>query len=288
MTRSTELRRLMADNAPVVAPGAYDGMSARLVAMAGFSAVYATGGGIARSTGIPDMGLMSLSDIVVRLQSMVDAVDVPLIGDADTGHGNALNAEQTVRAFVRAGVAGAHIEDQSFPKRCGHYEDKSLAPTSEMVQKIKAMKNASTDPDFVLIARTDALAVEGYDSAIERMNKYMEAGADVAFVEAPTSIEQIEQIAKDLPYPKLINMFHGGKTPLVGTERLGELGYDIVIIPNDTQRAAIHAMQETLSAIRDDGHSGKLQDRMASFQDREAIIGTQAYMDRDKKYAEAS
>ncbi|MEX0693288.1 MAG: oxaloacetate decarboxylase [Rhodospirillales bacterium] len=288
MKRSTELRRLMAENAPVVAPGAYDGMSARLVEMAGFPAVYATGGGIARSTGIPDMGLMSLSDIVVRLQSMVDALAVPLIGDADTGHGNALNAEQTVKAFVRAGVAGAHIEDQSFPKRCGHYEDKSLAPTSEMVQKIRAMKNASTDPDFVLIARTDALAVEGYDSAIERMNRYMEAGADVAFVEAPTSIEQIEQIAKDLPYPKLINMFHGGKTPLVGTERLGELGYDIVIIPNDTQRAAIHAMQQTLSAIRDDGHSGKLQDQMASFQDREAIIGTQAYMDRDKEYSAAS
>lgn len=288
MKKSTELRRLMAESAPVVAPGAYDGMSARLVEMAGFSAVYATGGGIARSTGIPDMGLMSLSDIVVRLQSMVDAVDMPLIGDADTGHGNALNAEQTVRAFVRAGVAGAHIEDQSFPKRCGHYEDKSLAPTSEMVQKIRAMKNASLDPDFVLIARTDALAVEGYDSAIERMNRYMEAGADVAFVEAPTSVEQIEQIAKDLPFPKLINMFHGGKTPLVGTERLGELGYDIVIIPNDTQRAAIHAMQETLSAIRDEGHSGRLQDRMASFQDREEIIGTQAYMDRDKKYAEAS
>lgn len=288
MKKSTELRRLMAENAPVVAPGAYDGMSARLVEMAGFPAVYATGGGIARSTGIPDMGLMSLSDIVVRLQSMVDAVDMPLIGDADTGHGNALNAEQTVRAFVRAGVAGAHIEDQSFPKRCGHYEDKSLAPTSEMVQKIRAMKNASLDPDFVLIARTDALAVEGYDSAIERMNRYMEAGADVAFVEAPTSVEQIEQIAKDLPFPKLINMFHGGKTPLVGTERLGELGYDIVIIPNDTQRAAIYAMQETLSAIRDEGHSGRLQDQMASFQDREEIIGTQAYMDRDKKYAEAS
>lgn len=288
MSRSKQLRELMKNNAPVVAPGAYDGMSAKLVELVGFPAVYVTGGGISRSTGIPDMGLMSLSDIVTRVQTMIDSIDIPLIGDADTGHGNALNAEHTVKAFVRAGMAGAHLEDQAFPKRCGHYEDKSLASTSEMVQKILAMKNASPDPDFVLIARTDALAVEGYDSAIERMNRYMEAGADVAFVEAPTSVEQIEQIAKDLPYPKLINMFASGKTPLVGTDRLGELGYDIVIIPNDTQRAAIFAMTETLKAIAKDGHSASMQERMASFADREAIIDTASYMERDKDYAARS
>lgn len=285
MKASSKLRELMKTAAPVIAPGAYDGISARLVEQAGFPAVYATGGGMARSTGIPDLGLMSLSDIISRLETMVDAVSIPLIGDADTGHGNALNAQHAVRAFQRVGVAGVHLEDQVFPKRCGHYDDKSIVSTHEMVQKIKAVKDASEDPDFVLIARTDGLAVEGYDKTIERGNAYMEAGADVIFVEAPTSVEQIERIAKDLPYPKLINMFHGGKTPLVATDRLGELGYDLVIIPSDTQRAAIKAMQETLAAIAKDGHSGAMQDHMVTFKQREEIIGTAAYLERDKKYA---
>lgn len=283
--RSTVLRRLMEENAPVVAPGAYDGLSARLVERAGFPAVYASGGAISRSTGIPDLGLMSMSEIVARLETMVDAVGVPLIADADTGYGNALNVQHALRAFQRAGVAGFHLEDQAFPKKCGHYDDKSIIPLKEMSQKIKAVKDASEDPDFVLIARTDGLAVEGYDQTIERCHAYMEAGADVIFVEAPTSVEQIETIAKDLPYPKLINMFHSGKTPLVPTQRLGELGYAIVIIPSDTQRAAIGAMNRTLEAIRRDGHSGSMQEEMVSFRDREVIIGTDAFMAKDKSYA---
>lgn len=285
MKASSRLRQLMQTAAPVVAPGAYDGISAKLVEQAGFPAVYATGGGMARSTGVPDLGLMSLAEIISRLETMVDAVSIPLIGDADTGHGNALNAQHAVRAFQRAGVAGFHLEDQMFPKRCGHYDDKSIVPSSEMVQKIKAVKDASEDPDFVLIARTDGLAVEGYDRTIERGHAYAEAGADVIFVEAPTSVEQIEQIAKDLPYPKLINMFHGGKTPLVSADRLGELGYSLVIIPSDTQRAAIKAMQDTLAAIAQDGHSGAMEDRMVTFKQREEIIGTADYLARDKKYA---
>lgn len=285
MKASSRLRQLMQTAAPVVAPGAYDGISAKLVEQAGFPAVYATGGGMARSTGVPDLGLMSLAEIISRLETMVDAVSIPLIGDADTGHGNALNAQHAVRAFQRAGVAGFHLEDQMFPKRCGHYDDKSIVPSSEMVQKIKAVKDASEDPDFVLIARTDGLAVEGYDKTIERGHAYAEAGADVIFVEAPTSVEQIEQIAKDLPYPKLINMFHGGKTPLVAADRLGELGYSLVIIPSDTQRAAIKAMQDTLAAIAQDGHSGGMEDRMVTFKQREEIIGTADYLARDKKYA---
>lgn len=285
MKASRRLRDLIATAAPVVAPGAYDGLSARLVQQAGFPAVYITGGGMARSMGMPDLGLMSLTEIVGRLESIVDAVDIPVIGDADTGHGNALNAQHSLRAFERAGIAGCHLEDQTFPKRCGHYDDKSIVSQAEMSQKIRAVKDACHDPDFVLIARTDALAVEGYDKAIERGHAYMEAGADMIFIEAPTTIEQIERIAKDLPYPKLINMFHGGKTPLVGSERLGELGYSLVIIPSDTQRAAIKAMQETLDAIARDGHSGALQDRMVSFAEREEIIGTPAYLERDKRYS---
>lgn len=285
MKASTKLRKLMQESAPVVAPGAYDGLSARLVERAGFPAVYASGGAISRSTGIPDLGLMSVSDIVARLETMVDAVSIPLIADADTGYGNALNVQYAVRAFQRAGVAGFHLEDQKFPKRCGHYDDKSIVPTKEMTQKIQAVRDASGDADFVLIARTDALAVEGYEKTIERSHAYIEAGADVIFVEAPTSVEQIEAIAQALPYPKLINMFHSGKTPLVSASRLGELGYAIVIIPSDTQRAAIGAMTRALEAIRQDGHSGSIQEEMVSFREREVIIGTDAYLEKDKTYA---
>jgi len=155
----------------------------------------------------------------------------------------------------------------------------------EMTQKIKAVKDASEDPDFILIARTDGLAVEGYDKTIDRAHAYMDAGADVIFLEAPTTVEQIESIARDLPYPKLINMFAGGKTPLVPTQRLGELGYSFVIIPSDTQRAAISGMEAALDAIARDGHSGSLQERMVSFNQREEIIGTADYMARDKSYA---
>ncbi len=285
MTKARQLRELLANNAPVVAPGAYDGISARLVEQAGFSAVYATGGGIARGNGIPDLGLMSLDEIVKRLETMVEVTEIPLIGDADTGHGNALNAQKTARAFERAGVAGFHLEDQVFPKKCGHYDDKSIVPTLEMTQKIKAVKDALENPDTLLIARTDGLAVEGYGPTMERANAYMEAGADMIFVEAPTSEEQIEQIARDLPHPKLINMFHGGKTPLMPADRLGELGYSLIIIPSDTQRAAIKGMQDTLAAIKRDGHSASMQERMVTFKGREEVIGTDKYTALDKKYS---
>ena len=284
MTPARQLRELILNHPPVVAPGAFDGLSARLVEQAGFAAVYATGGGIARSTGIPDLGLMSLDEIVKRLETMVEVTHIPLIADADTGHGNALNAQKTARAFERVGVAGFHLEDQVFPKKCGHYDDKSIVPQKEMTQKIRAVKDALHDPDMVLIARTDGLAVEGYGPTLERAHAYMDAGADAIFVEAPTSEEQIEQIAKDLPQPKLINMFHGGKTPLMPADRLGELGYSVIIIPSDTQRAAIKGMQDTLEAIRRDGHSASMQERMVTFKGREEVIGTAEYTALDKKY----
>jgi 2-methylisocitrate lyase-like PEP mutase family enzyme len=275
----------MAGHGPVVAPGGYDGISARMIERAGFPAVYASGGAIARSSGIPDLGLMSMAEITDRLASIVDAVTIPVIADADTGYGNALNAQHMVRAFERAGVAGFHIEDQQFPKRCGHYDDKSIVPVREMSQKLRAVRDAATDPDLVVIARTDGLAVEGFEATMDRSHAYMEAGADVIFVEAPTTVEQIEQIAERLPYPKLINMFAGGKTPLIPTDRLGALGYAIVIIPSDLQRAALFAMEQTLTAIRRDGDSRAVQDRMVTFAEREAIIGTKDWLDRDRDYA---
>jgi 2-methylisocitrate lyase-like PEP mutase family enzyme len=282
---TTKLRTFLASGRIAVAPGAFDGLSARLVAQAGFPAVYASGGAIARSAGVPDLGLMSMSTIVERLASMVDVVEVPIIADADAGYGNALNVQAAARAFERSGVAAFHLEDQTFPKKCGHYDDKSVVPTGEMVQKLKAVRDALHDPDFIVIARTDALAVEGFNAAIDRASVYLDAGADMIFVEAPTSELEIAEIAKRLSGLKLINMFAGGKTPLVPVPRLEALGYNVVIIPSDAQRAAIKAMQRALSAIALEGSTASMADDMVSFKEREVIIGTQAYIERDKRYA---
>ena len=285
MRATTRLRQLIAGADVVVAPGVYDALGARLVARAGFSALYATGGGIARSMGYPDLGLLSPREIADRLANIVEHAAVPVIADADTGYGNALNVHRAVREFERAGVAGFHLEDQTFPKRCGHYDDKAVVPTGEMTQKLRAARDAATDADLVLIARTDALAVEGLDAAIERAQAYAEAGADVIFVEAPVSEAQIEAIARRVPHPKLINMFQGGKTPLVPLARLSELGYRIVIIPSDLQRAAIRAMEDVLLAIRRDGNSAAVADHMATFTDREAVVDTPAWLELDRRYS---
>jgi 2-methylisocitrate lyase-like PEP mutase family enzyme len=281
---SARLRALLTSGDVIVAPGVWDGLSSRLVARAGFPAVYATGGGIARSMGYPDLGLLSLSEIVDRLANIVEHAGVPVIADADTGYGNALNTQRAVREFARAGVAALHLEDQTFPKRCGHYDDKSVIAATEMAQKLRAARDAAGDADLVLIARTDALAIEGLDAAIERAHVYAAAGADVIFVEAPVSIEQIETIARRVPQPKLINMFQGGKTPLVPVARLATLGYRIVIIPSDLQRAAIRAIDDVLAAIARDGSSAALAHRMATFTEREDIVDTAGWLARDAKY----
>jgi 2-methylisocitrate lyase-like PEP mutase family enzyme len=277
------LRQLVAGDGIVVAPGVYDGLSARLARHAGFAAVYATGGGIARSMGYPDLGLLGLTEVVERVALIVEHAEVPVIADADTGYGNALNTRRAVREFARAGAAAIHLEDQTFPKRCGHLDDKSVVPVGEMTQKLRAAREAAGD-ELVLIARTDALAVEGLDAAVARAQAYTAAGADVIFVEAPTTEAQVEAVAKRVAAPKLINMFEGGKTPLVPLDRLQALGYRIVIIPSDLQRAAIRAMQETLAAIKRDGNSRALASRMATFGERETIVGTPDYLRLDDRY----
>jgi 2-methylisocitrate lyase-like PEP mutase family enzyme len=282
---TTKLRNILKSGRIAVAPGAFDGLSARLVAQAGFPAVYASGGAIARSAGLPDLGLIPVDVIVERLASMVDVVEVPVIADADTGYGNALNAQAAARAFERAGVAAFHLEDQTFPKKCGHYDDKGVVPTAEMVAKLKAVRDALHDPDFVVIARTDALAVEGFDAALARASAYLEAGADMIFVEALTSEAEIADIARRLPGLKLINMFAGGKTPLVAVPRLEALGYHVVIIPSDAQRAAIKAMQRALATIARDGSAAAMASDMVSFSERELLVDTAGYLDRGGRYA---
>ncbi|OZI48412.1 isocitrate lyase/PEP mutase family protein [Bordetella genomosp. 4] len=282
MKATQQLRQALTTGKTLVAPGAFDGLSARLVAMAGFDAVYASGGAIARAAGVPDLGLLSFTEVMDRVEKIVEASGLPVIADADTGFGGSANVERTVRVMERAGVAAFHLEDQSFPKRCGHLDDKSLVDTDEMVRKIKIARQTLTDPDCLVIARTDAIAVEGFESALVRAEQYAAAGADMLFVEAPETIEQIREIARRIPGRKLINMFYGGKTPLVPIDELSALGYQIAIIPSDLQRAAIHAMQITLQEIRRTGDSSALAEQLTSFKEREQIVQTSRYLDLDK------
>ncbi len=281
MKPTTALRQRLASDTILVAPGAYDGISARLVAAAGFEAVYASGGAIARASGYPDIGLLSFTEVMDRVEKIVEASGLPVIADADTGFGGSANVQRTVRAMERAGVAAFHIEDQSFPKRCGHLDDKTLVDAAEMCRKVHIARQSLSDADCVVIARTDAIAVEGFEAAIARAEQYVRAGADMVFVEAPETLEQIQAIADRLPGLKLINMFYGGKTPLVSMPELSRMGYRLAIIPSDLQRAAIHAMQATLAEIYRTGDSSALAEQLTSFNEREAIVQTAAYLALD-------
>lgn len=285
MSHVDTLRTLIATPDVFVAPGCFDGLSARLVEQAGFQIAYASGGAISRSAGIPDLGLLTATEVAARMTEIAAAVQIPVIADFDTGYGNALNAQRAARFFLRSGVAAIHIEDQSFPKRCGHYNDKAVIPKTTMSGKLRAVRDIVGD-EMVLIARTDALAIEGFEAAIDRCHAYAEAGADVIFFEAPTSEEQIEEIARLLPYPKLLNMFRGGKTPVVPLPRLRRMGYRLVIVPSDLQRAAIGAMRRALTAIAEDGNSDRVADEMVSFAEREAVVGAEHWDELNRRYAE--
>ena len=266
------LRTLIGGPRPLVVPGVYDGLSARVVERAGFPAVYVSGGAIARSTGVPDLGLLSMTEVRDRTAQICDAVQVPVLADLDTGYGNALNVFRTVREFARIGVAAVQLEDQVTPKKCGHYAGKELIPAEEMADKVAAATEAG-GPDVLVIARTDAVAVEGLAAACRRARSYAAAGADILFVEAPETTEQITAVATELAgHPLLINMFAGGRTPVVGTDRLGELGYRIVIIPSDLQRAAMRAMQDVAGEIARNGDSSRVADHLASFDERDELV----------------
>lgn len=284
MRRTTQFRRLLEGKGILAAPGAFDGLSARLIERAGFPLVYVTGGGIARSMGYPDMGLLTMSEVISRVNNIVDVTEIPVLADADTGYGNALNVMRTVREFGMAGVAGIHIEDQITPKKCGHYEGKSLVSEEEMMKKIEAAREARTDPDFVIIARTDARAVEGLEKAIRRGKRYAEAGADMIFVEAPQSVDEIRKIADSISTPLLINMFKGGKTPLVPMNELETMGYRVAIVPSPLQLAAIYAMKELLRVLKKEGTIEPFSERMASFKERDEIVDLPKYQELERKF----
>ncbi|RMI28942.1 isocitrate lyase/PEP mutase family protein [Nocardia stercoris] len=246
-----KLRRSLASGELVVAPGVFDGLSASLVRRVGFDAAYMTGAGVAASGfGLPDIGLVTQTEMTERARVLTGVLgDLPLIADADTGYGAPLNVIRTVREYEAAGVAAIQLEDQAFPKKCGHLPDKELVSTAEFVVKLRAALGARTDPDLVVIARTDARAPLGLDAAIERANTYADAGADVLFIEAPQSIDEIERIATEVPGPKLINLVTGGLTPIESTRRIADLGYAIAIQPSLPLGAAAYAMLTGLAEL---------------------------------------
>ena len=250
MTQASRFRDLLRQPGMIVAPGAYDGLTAMLVAQAGFSAVYMTGAGTSVAHGYPDFGLLTATEMVANAARMARAVDIPLIADADTGYGNELNVVRTVRDYEQAGVAGIHIEDQVSPKRCGHLDDKEIVPREDWLAKIRAAVSARRDPDFLVIARTDSRAVVDFDEAIGRANAAIEAGADMAFVEAPRSIEEIAAIPKLVHGPCLLNVVWGGKTPAMDLREAEALGYKLAILPGLLFKAAIGACDEALAAVK--------------------------------------
>jgi 2,3-dimethylmalate lyase len=283
------LRELLEGPEPVLAPGAYDALSARLVEGAGFEAVYMTGFGTSASLlGRPDIGLLTFSEMVDNARRIAQAVRVPVIADADNGYGNPINVIRTVKEFEAAGVSAVHIEDQVIPKKCGHMEDKQVIEASEMVEKVRAAVEARHSEEFVIIARTDARAVEGMGRALERARLYREAGADVLFVEAPQSEEEIsavaEAFARDVPL--LFNWVESGKTPPVPLKRLKDLGFRLVIFPVSTLLAATRSIQEILARIRTDGSPIDVVDELLPLGEFIDLIGLPEIQELEERYEE--
>ena len=287
---AARLRQLISQPEPVLAPGAYDALTARLVEQAGFPAVYMTGFGTAAGLlGRPDVGLVTLSQMVDNARRIAQAVDVPVIADADTGYGNAINVVQTVREYERAGVAGIHIEDQVAPKRCGHMEGKQVIDSSEMAEKIHAAIAARSSPDFMIIARTDARAVEGMDGALRRGRLYREAGADMLFVEAPQSEDEVAAVARAFTdTPLLFNWLEGGKTPPIPLARLKELGFRVIIFPLGAIFTVTKAVRSLLSSIRQDGTPERAASQMVSFQDFLQVVGLPEIREWEKRLTSSS
>ncbi|HME59615.1 MAG TPA: oxaloacetate decarboxylase [Candidatus Binatia bacterium] len=285
MNSRQTLKQLLHRDKLIVAPGCFDGLSARLVEEAGFEAAYLSGGAVARSMGIPDIGLVTMSETIERAGQVVSAVRLPVIADADTGYGNAVNLVRTVREFERAGVAAIHIEDQITPKRCGHLDGKEVISIPEMAKKLEAALAARTDADFCIIARTDARGVHGLDDAIERARVFAKLGVDAIFVEAPQSEEELAEIPQRLPgVPLLVNVFKGGKTPMLPVERLQAMGYRIAIYPSETQRAAIHAMRRALSTLKREGTTESIDDSLTTFKERDKVVGLDDWQKIEKQY----
>ena len=273
MRSTIQLKSILARREALPFPGAANAMFARVIEELGFEVCYVTGAGIANMhLGAPDIGLTTLTEVAAAVSAIADSVNVPLLVDADTGFGNAVNMVRTVKVLERAGAAGIQIEDQVFPKKCGHFEGKDVVPLDDMLSKIKAAVDARGDQDFQIVARTDSRAIHGLDHAIERAQKFVEAGADATFVEAPVSVEEMARIGREIPVPQIANIVFGGKTPDPGREALAKMGFAGVLYANAALQAALRASYEVLSALKRDGSLAQVADRLATFQERQAAV----------------
>jgi 2-methylisocitrate lyase-like PEP mutase family enzyme len=285
MRRTTRLKEIMAARTAVTVPGAANALFARVIEDLGFDVVYVTGAGLANMhLGAPDIGLTTLTELAAGTAAIADSVALPIIVDADTGFGSPVNMVRTIRVLERAGAAGVQIEDQVFPKKCGHFEGKDVIPAAEMVQKIRAAVDSRVDADLQIIARTDARAIEGLDRAIDRAHAFIAAGADATFVEAPVTLEELARIARELPVPQVANVVFGGKTPDPGREALAGMGFSIVLYANAALQAALRASYEVLGALKATGSLASVAERLASFEERQRSVAKHGWDALEARY----
>jgi 2,3-dimethylmalate lyase len=281
--RRAKFRELIDGDGLVVCPGVVDALYARLAERAGFELVYATGAGIANShLGVPDLGLLTMTELLEISRRIAHAVDIPVLADIDTGYGGALNVYRTVTDFEAAGVAGVQIEDQVNPKRCGHFSDKQVVSLGEMLERITAARQARSDENLVIVARTDAVSTHGLGEAIRRANAFVEAGADLIFIEAPERIEDLVGIPGEVAAPVLVNMVEGGRTPALPPAQLEEMGYRVALYANAILRVALAAASDALVVLRQTGDTGDLLSRMVSWDDRQSLVDLQGWLDLDE------
>lgn len=284
-TRQT-LKALAAARRGVIVPGAFNAMSARVIADAGYEAIYVTGAGVTNMWfGMPDQGFMGLAEIADHTARIRDAVELPLLVDADTGFGNALNVYHTVRVLERAGADCIQLEDQVAPKRCGHFAGKDVIPLDEAIGKIKAAVDARRDPDLLIMARTDAAATQGFDAAVERAQRFAEAGADILFVEAVTTADEVRALPRRLAAPQLVNMVIGGKTPIVGADELKGLGYGFVLYANAALQGAVAGMQRVLGALQQAGRVDEDPSLVVPFAERQRLVDKPRWDELEQRYA---
>lgn len=282
---TSRLKALLASKRAAILPGTPNALFARVIEELGFEAVYITGAGIANmSLGVPDIGLVTLSELAEHVAAICDAVTVPVLADADTGFGNPVNMARTVRVLERSGAAGIQIEDQIFPKKCGHFMGKDVVPLGEMIQKIRAAVDSRHDGDFQIVARTDVHAVRGFEEGLERAHAFIEAGADATFVEAPVSVEELVKIARLLPVPQIANMVFGGLTPSVSQDRLAEMGFGAVLYANAALQAALKSVREVLGSLKNTGSLDEVGERLASFDERQRAVAKDHYDALEARY----
>ena len=287
MRTTTRLRQMLKEPGITVAPGAYDCLTARIIQNEGFQAVYMTGAGTSiAQLGYADLGLASVTEMVANAAAIAGSVDVPVIADADTGYGGVLNVQRTVRQYERAGVAAIHIEDQESPKRCGHLDNKRVIPVGDMVQKIRAAVDARTDDDFVIIVRTDALAVTDWDDTMSRCEAYIKAGADVLFVEALRTSEEAERVAQTFDIPLLYNFVESGKSPLLSVSELESMGYKLVIFPGSAFMMVSKVVSNLMRELKQKGTTAHMMDSMDSLEDCFNIVGLDDLLAQDARYAD--